>query len=265
MEKITSKNNNLITQIAKLSTSGSARKKSGEFFLEGVRLCCDAVQCGVVVHTVLLTQTCSVKYRDKLVPLLAYAQKSVLISDEVAQKLADTVTPQGVFCVCERIQSNGEIDFTKKYIALEQVQDPSNLGAVIRTAEALGVDGVILAGGADPYNPKALRASMGAIFRLPMIINEELPSLLTQCKNKGMQVLATVPDGNAMPITHVSMQGGVIAVIGNEGNGISDAVKQLATQLVTIPMIGSSESLNAATAAAITMWEMMRGSHSETQ
>lgn len=263
MEKITSKNNNLIIQIAKLSTSGSARKKSGEFFLEGVRLCCDAMQCGVTVHTVLLSEACMAKHKDKLLPLLAYSQKSILISDEVALKLADTVTPQGVFCVCKYQHHAGEIDVKKKYIALEQVQDPSNLGAVIRTAEALGVAGVILAGGADPYNPKALRASMGAILRLPITISEQLPTLLAQCKAQKMQVLATVPEHDATPITQVVMKGGVVAVIGNEGNGISDPIKLLATQMVTIPMIGSSESLNAATAAAITMWEMMRGAYSE--
>lgn len=258
MEKITSKNNTVIKQIAKLSTSSSSRRKSGEFLLEGVRLCFDVINSDVSVSMLLYTESCQEKNKEKIKRLTQKANKSFLISEEVAEKLSDTVTTQGVFCVCKFVQRTVEICKDQKYIALENLQDPSNLGAVIRTAEALGIHGAILFGCADIYNPKSLRASMGSLLRFPIVVSDDLEKTLVQCKSEGMKVLATVPDREAKSITSIDISGGTIAIIGNEGNGISEKIKKLSTDVVTIPMQGRAESLNASTAASITIWEMMR-------
>ena len=144
-----------------------------------------------------------------------------------------------------------------RYLALEQVQNPQNLGAAARTAEALGIAGLIVSGGCDRFNPKALRASMGSLLRLPVMQVEDLASWL-KAQNETILTLATVPDMRATSICTLDFSGGAIAVVGNEGNGVSDAVLSAVRERVTIPMRGAAESLNASAAATITMWEMMR-------
>lgn len=260
MEKITSKTNNLIKHAAKLSASGSARKKCGQFILEGVRLCCDVLNSDIRLLTVFVTEACLERYRDDIMSLLEKSEKSYLISDEIAGKLADTVHPQGLFSICEAGINQMDLQADGKYIILDQIQDPSNLGAIIRTAEALGLNGAIVSGGADLYNPKALRASMGSLLRMPVRLAAHLPQVLLELKAVGIPVFAAVPDRGAKRITAVPMQGCVAAVIGNEANGVSRPVLEIADQIVTIPMGGRAESLNAATAASIVMWEMTRGS-----
>jgi len=144
-----------------------------------------------------------------------------------------------------------------RYLALEQVQNPQNLGAAARTAEALGIAGLIVSGGCDRFNPKALRASMGSLLRLPVMQVEDMASWL-KAQNETILTLATVPDMRATSICTLDFSGGAIAVVGNEGNGVSEAVLAAVRERVTIPMRGAAESLNASAAATITMWEMMR-------
>jgi TrmH family RNA methyltransferase len=183
------------------------------------------------------------------------------VSDEVAEKLSDTKSNQGVFCLCKMLDKKtniGKIKYNGKYIALEDVSNPANFGAVVRTAEAVGLDGVIVSGGCDIYNPKSQRAAMGSLFRLNIAETDNLPETLKELAENGMTVLAGVPDSGAEKITEIDMNGGVVAIIGNEGNGITEETCAVATKLVTIPMKGRAESLNAAAAASIIIWEMMR-------
>jgi TrmH family RNA methyltransferase len=151
---------------------------------------------------------------------------------------------------------NRQIDPNGKYVALENINDPSNLGAVSRTAEALGVSGIILsANGCDPYSPKSLRASMGTLLRMPLIV---LPDFVNGIKNSGLKSYACVVDSNAKSITDVDFTEGSVVMIGNEANGLTMEAKEMATEQITIKMTGLAESLNAATAAAISIWEMMK-------
>ena len=184
-----------------------------------------------------------------------------MISEEVAEKLSDTKNNQGIFCICKMLDKKtniGKIKYNGKYIALENVSNPSNFGAVVRTAEAVGLDGVIVSGGCDIYNPKSQRSAMGSLFRLNIVVVDDLPQYLTQLKANGMKVYAGVPDSNALKITQADMSGGVVSIIGNEGNGITEETCSASTATVTIPMKGRAESLNAAAAASILIWEMMR-------
>ncbi len=261
MEIITSKSNDKIKFAVKLREKYSFRKENGLFFIEGARLCYDAALSGIEVKELFVTQSAKEKYSEYVSYIESKAEKACIVSKDVAEKLCDTSTPQGVFCVCKVLDKNtniGKIIYNGKYIALEDVSNPQNFGAVVRTAEAMGLNGVIVSGGCDIYNPKSQRAAMGSLFRMDVFQTDDLPEFLSQLKAKGMTVLAGVPDSDAEKITEISMDGGVVCVIGNEGNGITEQVKNAASLLVTIPMKGRAESLNAAAAASIMIWEMMR-------
>lgn len=259
MEKITARTNDKIKHAVRLGESASLRKEAGEFFLEGARLCFDAVQTGIKIKQAFFTAKALRKYSEYTDSIIAKSGVCYEISAEVAQKLSDTENPQGVFCICStRNNSSAKLNPDGKYIALENLQDPSNLGAVCRSAEALGLDGLIVSGGCDIYNPKALRAAMGSSLRIPVISAEKLSVLLNEANALGMQTLASVPRNTADDIRTVSMEGGVICCVGNEGSGLSDEAIGTCGKLVTIPMRGRAESFNASAAAAILAWELMR-------
>jgi len=258
MEKITGKNNDLIKDIKKLLSSSRERKDKNAFVLEGVRLVFDVLNSIIKVKTFLATSTVLEKYPAQCREMIHSADKSYLISDEVADRISDTKNAQGIFAVCEMKSQDFTIDNHSKYIALDNVQDPGNLGTIVRTAEALGINGIITFGGCDMYNPKVLRASMGSMLRMNILQTDSLSDTIRSMKNNGMKVYATSPDKSAKSITDVDFSHGGVCVIGNEANGVSDEVMNCCDDLITIRMLGKAESLNASVAAAITMWEMLR-------
>lgn len=257
--RITSRNNEKIKAFVKLRDSARARNTEGLFVLEGARLCFDALESGYNVQELFYTETALSRYAERVTALIENSVAAFEAADEVAQKLADTVNSQGVFCTV-KMKETAEIcpSSPKKYVALDGIQNPDNLGAISRTAEALGVDALIVGGGCDIYNPKALRASMGALLRLPVISVPSILPVLQKARENGLPVLSTVPDSTAEDITTVDFSRGAVTVIGNEGNGVSKEVKAFSDRFITIPMGGKAESLNASAAATITMWEMMK-------
>lgn len=259
MNRLDSVSNEKIKSAVKIAASSKARKETGLFFLEGLRLCRDSALTGSVIRYAFFTDKAYEKFTADAEFISSKANEVYLISEGVSDKLALTQTSQGFFCICEKDDSLSlsSIDTAGKYIALENIQDPANLGAICRTAEALGINGAVLCGCCDRYSPKSQRAAMGSLLRLPVYESADLCSDIQLLKEKGMRIYATSPDSSAEKITRVSMDGGVVCVIGNEGNGVSDKVFSLCEK-VTIPMKGNAESLNASMAAAITMWEMMR-------
>jgi TrmH family RNA methyltransferase len=261
MEKITSRSNEKIKQASALLNSSKARQESGLFLLEGARLCEDAAKNGIEIERLFFTVTAAGKYSERLASVFAKASECYEIPEDISLRLSDTQSPQGVFCVC-RVQkkSNPEtaLDYKGRYIALENIQDPSNLGAVSRAAEALGISGLIVSGGCDIYNPKAQRAAMGSLLRISVIPTENLASLLIFSKQKGMLTLASTPDSGAVSISDVKPEGGAVLVVGNEGSGITREVMDICSIRVTIPMKGRAQSMNAAAAAAILMWELVK-------
>lgn len=261
MENITSRNNEKIKLAAALRDSATLRRKNKMFLIEGVRLCEDANNSKVDIVQFFFTKKAKEKFAGIWSAVFNSSQESYEISEEISKKLSDTKAPQGMFCVCktvDKILKEDKINTKGKYILLENMQDPSNLGAIARTAEALGAHGMILAGGCDLYNPKALRASMGAFFRLNVIDCGDLNAFLLKMKEKKMKVIVSTPDEKAFKINELDLSGGLICIVGNEGNGVTNETTALADVLATIPMGGRAESLNASTAAAILIWEMMR-------
>lgn len=257
MMKLESASNEKIKLAVKAATSAKFRKQSGLFFLEGLRLCRDAAVTGYEIECAFFTESAQKKFPEDVDFIISKSKICYLISDNIEKKITQAQTPQGVFCLCKRKITEHKIDFKGKYIALENIQDPSNLGAICRTAEALGIKGAIIYRCCDLYNPKAQRSAMGSALRLPIVESENLIETLLELKKQGMKLYATTPDSSAEKITCSDMSQGVVAVIGNEGNGVSEEVFSVCRK-VTIPMLGRAESLNASMAAAITMWEMMR-------
>lgn len=257
MLRIESTSNDKIKLAVKVADSAKYRRQTGLFFLEGMRLCRDAALTGYEIECTFVTESAYKKFPEDVEFIASKSISSYIVSENIEQKITRAQTPQGIFCLCKMRKNQHTVDFKGKYIALENIQDPANLGAVCRTAEALGISGAITYCCCDLYNPKTQRAAMGSALRLPIIETDNLKETLQELEGHGMKLYATTPDSTASDITKEDMSNGVIAVIGNEGNGVSDEIFSVCRK-VTIPMAGRAESLNASMAAAITMWEMMR-------
>ena len=263
VQQISSRKNEYIKDAVHLITSGDYRKEQGLFLAEGARLCSDASQSGVKILKTFFTRSAQEKYGNYLSAILSSSQECYSIESHIAQVLSSTKTSQGIFCVCKMPEqkdvSSSHMKISGKYIALENLQDPGNVGAVFRTAEAIGLNGVLLCGSCcDIYSPKVLRASMGAIFRIPVFQEETLPIAAEKLQERGFCFYAAVPDNTAKNVLKCNFSQGSIMAIGNEGNGLSEEAIKACTQKITIPMLGRAESLNAACSAAILMWEMVR-------
>lgn len=254
---ITSKENSLIKLVSLLQTSAKARKENGLFVLEGLRICDDAFENGIWFDKLIISESAENKFSDFILKFCKNSNEIYKIPDRLFDKISDTATPQGICAVCAVNEvSTNKISENGRYIALENIADPSNLGAISRTAEALGVSGLILsANGCDPYSPKALRASMGTLLRMPVIV---LNDFVGEIKKSGLYLYACVVDRDADLITEKNFSDGCAVIIGNEANGLTENMKSIADERITIPMKGKAESLNAAVAASISIWEMMR-------
>ena len=259
---ITSRDNPLIKEYARLAADAAFRRESGLFALEGARLCADAAASGAAVRTVLYTARAAEQYGAYLGPLLSVCPDCREIAAPLAGRLSDTQTPQGIFCICRRLDNRlplGKIKRNGRYLLLEDVQDPGNLGTIVRTAEAFGIDGLFLtAGCCDLYNPKVLRGSMGGVLRLASARTEDPSSLLACLREKGLSAFACVADAGARPVHQTRLGEGCVCLIGNEGAGLRPETAALCDERITIPMKGRAESLNASIAAAIVLWEMTR-------
>ena len=255
---ISSRDNPKIKRVVSLVSSSSERKKTGLFVIDGLRLCRDAALNGYSVRELFYTERFFTDHKEDCDTLLSLAQSAFCVSDDVMKKMSDTVSPQGCICVCD-IPKVSDLALLKKgrYVVLEDISDPGNLGTVCRTAEAFSVDAVIISGGCDPFSPKALRASMGALLRLPVIRCEAQKAIL-QMNDLTIKTYAAVVSDFDETIDRCDMSAGCAVIIGNEANGLKNETAKLCYKRITIPMSGRAESLNAAAAATILIWEMMK-------
>ena len=259
IERITAKNNQNIKNIAKLVKSSSYRKELGLFVVEGLRLCKDALNSGVKFETLLITQQFEDEHKSLCNSLIENSETVYSVTLEIMQKISDTVSPQGVFGVIKSDEKSFDYNQDGKYLALVNLQDPSNLGAAARTAEALGLSGIIVCGGCDVYNPKALRASMGAFFRMNVRTYQTTAEMFDDFKSNRVKTFASTPRKAAKPIANAYFSNPCAVLIGNEANGLDDDTIERCNCMITIPMAGRAESLNASAAAAIICYAMMTG------
>ena len=241
MEIIRSRQNELIKRVTALASDGRARQAAGEFVCAGEKLLGEAMSSGAEITCVLSAE-----------PLEGLPCR--LVTPELLRAVSPLQNSPGpVFTVRMRAIPPG--DALHRVIVLENVQDPGNVGTVLRTADALGMDLAVLCGAcADPYNPKTVRASMGAVFRQPVVKTEAaaLPGLLGGLPLYGAALSADARDIRELPKTDLAV------AVGNEGKGLTAELLALCTGLAVIPMRPAAESLNAGVAAAIAMWEMVR-------
>jgi len=258
MLNISSKDNKIIKNISKLLSKSKYRKEQGLFVVEGIRLCTDAVRSKASIDTFICSDDALEKYPEAVKELEANSNNSYVVTPNIFSMLSDTKTPQGVICVVKALDNKLQFDkINGKYVLLQNIQDPSNLGAVLRSADALGFLGVVLTKDCcDVYSPKVCRASMGAVFRVPFVICDDECSFVKEFNDFGKSYAAVVRNGKS--ITALNYQGASLLCIGNEGNGLTDDLVRSCTCPVTIPMKGNAESLNASAAAGIIMWEMIR-------
>ena len=251
-EKITSRENAKVKYACRLASSAAFRRTEGRFLAEGRKLCPELAR-GAELETLFYTENAL----EKCPELAALPGEHYLVEDHVADKLADVGTHQGVFGVFRTpVHTLEEVRPGGRYLALERVQDPGNVGTLLRSAAAFGFDGVLLSKGcAAPFAPKTLRASMGAAGRLPVAPVQDLPQALQQLRARGVVCLAAALY-HSRPLDEApqSYPDGLCAVIGSEGQGLTDAAVQACDMAVRIPMTDLVESLNAGVAGSVLLW-----------
>ena len=262
---ITSASNAQVKNIIQLKNKGKVRREQDCFIIEGIRMFVEipkASRIKTYVSERFYTQL-QKEHRWEILGLQSGDYE--VVADSVFQSMSDTVTPQGILAVVRQQHRTLEQLFdlphspqSHCYIILEDIQDPGNLGTILRTAEGAGVAGIIMSKNtADIYNPKVVRSTMGAIFRMPFVYVEDLQAAVMELKAKGIKTYAAHLDGvknyDAVDYTMRSA-----FMIGNEGNGLSQQLASLADEYIRIPMCGQVESLNAAIAATVLMYESFR-------
>lgn len=267
---IISKDNPKVKLYKKLSSSKKARDELGLFTVEGARNCVDtayeALDGRISVHSLFYTQRAVEKYSEALSTdnLFKCVSEDCCfeISQEIAEKMTDEGSSQGIFMIAHKVDKGFDAGLLKsegKYLVLDGLQDPGNLGTLLRTADAVGVDGVVLTGNCvDLYNPKVVRSAMGSIARLDLFVVKDFSGVVKTFDEIGVETAAAVVrDGDS--ITDFDFKKPCAVVIGNEGKGLPKDHVDLCGSIVTIKMQGNIESLNAACAGTIILWEMFRG------
>lgn len=266
-EIITSRQNPTVVKLCALLDK-KERRKSRLFRIDGYKLFSEAIECGAEIE---LVAVCSEK-ADRFMPLTSKtAAKTVLLSPEVFSKITDEKSPDGIIAVVKYIDGLHKVLDTsdipalasseRRIMAFESLRDPGNLGTVIRSASAFGVDTLLLSDDcADIYNPKTLRGAMGAIFSREILFCRNLPESLARFSCEGRRVLAATLDTESVSVGKAALTAKDIVVIGNEGHGLSRSAVDASDLSVILPIDTGRgvESLNAATAASVFMWEQRR-------
>lgn len=253
---LTSLQNPLVKQLRKLHRAKD-RREQGVFLLEGTHLLEEACAANFPLETVCATADWQCAHPQLWEQLEQLAQRVELVSPEVLQAIATTVQPDGIVATAPSLSGDAP-QFTRLGIVLETIQDPGNLGTLIRTAAAAGAEGLLLSADCvDPENPKVLRASAGQWFRLPVGVSAHLPEDINRYRTQGIQVVATLPDAS-QTYWQVNWQLPSLVLLGNEGAGLSPELVALADQHISIPLAPGVESLNVAIAGALILYEAKR-------
>lgn len=260
MDVIKSRDNRLLKHFRKLNNK-KYRQESHQYTIEGIRMVEEAVKSKAPIKYCLCSDTLN-NVRGKVL-----AEDMVLqnigvyyVEERLFMEICDTDTPQGIAAVVEMMDySIDSVLYNSDFlVVVDRIQDPGNLGAIIRTSDAAGAHGVLMwEGTVDPYSPKVLRSTMGSIFHIPILEFENEDDAIARLKERGFTVYASSLMGSSPYFTEDYKRKAAI-VIGNEANGISNGIISSADRLINIPMPGNAESLNAAVAAGILIFEMVR-------
>lgn len=263
---ITSATNVQIKNLVKLQKNARTRKEQNAFVTEGKKMFEEAKRLGIVKRVYVSESYCKTleEPEEKYFQDIAYE----VVDDKVFKEASDTMTPQGIMAIVEKPSYTLKDMINKKSVRLlllEDLRDPGNLGTIMRTAEGAGMDGIIMSKETvDLFNPKVVRSTMGSIFRVPFVYEENILEVVEELKKQNFLVVATDLQGDK-EYTQEDYTDRACIVIGNEAKGISSAMRQSANCLVRIPMCGELESLNASVAAGIMMYEMLRQSNKNAE
>ncbi|BCN29695.1 TrmH family RNA methyltransferase [Anaeromicropila herbilytica] len=253
---ISSLSNNKIKNLIKLQKKSKVREEQNAFVIEGIKMFYETPKDSII--EVYLSESFYHENEKSLGDIIKEYQVEI-VQDSIFKEVSDTTTPQGILAVVKKpfyefSTLSQQNDAT--VIILEELRDPGNLGTIIRTAEGAGVTGVILSkSSVDIYNPKVIRSTMGSIYRMPFVYVEDIKSAILEMKRNNIQIYAAHLKGEKFYDEEV-YQGKIGILIGNEANGLTDETAELSDCYVKIPMAGKVESLNAAIAASILMYEV---------
>lgn len=258
MQTITSKDNELIKHIRKLKDK-KYRDESNEYVVEGVKLVEEAVKENAKIKQIIVCEDTTRTYEIPTHIMLEIAKyECISVSDKIFNIITQVTNPQGIMAIIEKNAQNAKIDYTQDIIVvLDDVQDPGNLGTILRTVDSIGLNQIIVSKGtADAFNSKVVRSTMGAIFRINIIQSDDLVATIKEIKKHKFKVIATSLQTNDS-IYDIAYKKSAI-IIGNEANGVSQEVMETADKKVKIPMLGKTESLNAAVATGVMLYEYVR-------
>lgn len=257
---ITSLQNQKIKGIKELLKQKKARQKRQQFVIEGIRAV-QEIPKTQLIQTLVVSQNIEAHLYETL-----QAEECLIVPNILFQELSETMHAQGMLAVLSTVDSALEQLNIEKgaYLILENLQDPGNLGTIIRTAHAFNFKGIFMTKGCtDLYSPKVVRATMSSLFYMPIVLGEEIETYVTFLKNKGVTLYSTALTKKAKRLGNITFQKQMALVIGNEGNGISKMTLEASDEVIQIPMPGGAESLNASVAAGICMYEIMKGEKHE--
>ena len=274
-EVIRSRQNKNIVELCKL-TDRKAREATKTFRFDGIKLLEEAIRNDVEICAVFLSSSAQERVLGGLCKRFGEAyenriEKCLIVSDDIFDKISEEKSPEGVITIAkyiDKLQKNATIYNSAHFlqmkneqiVLLESVRDPSNVGAIIRSAAAIGIDRLILSVDcADIYHPRAVRGSMGTLFNQRIDRVSDLAATIKQLRESGRRVFAAALDERALPLGRFEILAGDAVVIGNEGHGLSREVMSACSNSVIIPMSERAESFNAAVAASILMWEFAKG------
>ncbi len=258
MHIITSKDNEIIKHIRKLKEK-KYRDEYNEYVVEGVKIVEEAIKENAKIKQVIVCNDTTKTYEIPTHIMLEIAKfDCIYVSDKIFNYITQVTNPQGIMAIIEKQDENMQIDYNQDIIVmLDDVQDPGNLGTILRTVDSIGLNQIIVSKGtADSFNSKVVRSTMGAIFRLKIIEEEDLIKTIKELRKHHFKLLVTsLQTENSIYDIDFSKK---IIVIGNEANGVSKEIQDLADEKAKIPMLGRTESLNASVAAGIVMYEYVR-------
>ncbi len=258
MQRISSKDNEFIKHIKKLKDK-KYRDESNEYIIEGIKLIEEAINEKANIKQIVICEECgkTQEIPKKLMYEIA-SYECIYVTENIFTNITDVKNPQGILAIIEKNNSKTEIDYKEDIIvALDDIQDPGNLGTILRTIDSIGLRQILLSKGtADSYNPKVVRSTMGAIFRVKIIECDDLVKNLKEVKKHKYELVVTSlqTDNNIYDINYHKK----VIVIGNEANGVSKEIQNIADKKVKIPMLGKTESLNASVATGIVLYEYVR-------
>ena len=258
MQVITSKDNEIVKHIKKLSDK-KYRDQNNCYIIEGIKLVEEAIQEEAQIDKIIICEECTKTSEISKSLMYEIAKHDcIYVTEKIFKMLTQVMNPQGIMAVIKKNKERPQVKFDEDIIvALDDIQDPGNLGTILRTVDSIGLKQLIVSKGtADVYNPKVVRSSMGAIFRVEVIEVENLKETIEMMKRNNYELVVTSLQTESS-IYDVDYNKKII-VIGNEANGVSQEIQDMADKKIKIPMLGKTESLNASVATAIILYEYIR-------